>query len=78
MTKYTYSVVQTVEVEIDESKFNEEYLKAFSEVMWNVDDVSEVVEYIARHKALYDGYSCEFVPDDWYKAKVTEDYVEES
>ncbi len=77
MKKYTFNVTQTVEVEIDESKFTEEYLESFSEVMWQVDDVSEVVEHIARNKALYGEYDVEFVPNDWYTAKVVDEYVEE-
>lgn len=77
MKKFTYNVTQTVEVEIDESKFDQEYLDAFSEVMWQVDDISEVVEHIARNKALFDGYDCEFVPNDWYKAKVVDEFSQQ-
>ena len=76
--KFLLNVVQTVEVELDESKFTEEYMAAFSEVMFQVDELSELAEYIARHKALFDGYTCEFVPDSMYEAKVVDEYVEET
>lgn len=76
--KFLLNVVQTVEVELDESKFTDEYMKAFSEVMFQVDELSELAEYIARHKAMFDGYTCEFVSDDMYEAKVVDDYVEEA
>lgn len=77
MKKFTFNVTQTVEVEIDETKIDEEYLSAFSEVMWFVDDISEIASHVARNKALYGEYSVEFVPDDWYTAKVIDEYTEE-
>lgn len=75
--KFTYNVTQVVEVDLDESKFDEEYIKAFSEHMWDVEDIKDFAEYIARHKALFDGYDCEFVPGDWYEAKIVDEFVEE-
>lgn len=75
--KFTINVVQTVEVELDESKFTDEYMKTFSEYMWQVDGLKDIAEYVARHKALYDGYQCEFVSDDMYKAEIIDDYTEE-
>ncbi|MOA55739.1 hypothetical protein D3C78_1795820 [compost metagenome] len=78
MRKFTINITQTVEVEIDENKFDQEYLDAFSEVMWNVDDISEVVEHIARNKALYSDYDVEFVPNDWYTTKIIDEWSEEA
>ena len=75
--KFTINIVQTVEVELDDEVVNDEYMEAFSEHMWQVSELSEIAEYIARHKALYDGYSVEFAPD-WYKAEVVDEYAEEA
>lgn len=74
---YRYNVVQTVEVVLDDEDVNQEYLEDFSEVMWAVDSIEEIAEYIARQKALFDGYSIEFAPEN-YEAKIVEDYVEEA
>lgn len=73
---FTYNVVQTVEVILDDKDVNEEYLKEFSEFMWSVDGIEDIAAYIARQKALFDGYSIEFAPDN-FEAKVVNDYVEE-
>ena len=77
MKKFTFNVTQTVEVELDETLFTEKYLKAFSEVMWEVDDIKDVAEYIARQKAIFDGYDVEFVPVDGYTAEIVGEEVEE-
>ena len=77
MKKFTFNVTQTVEVELDETLFTEEYLEAFSEVMWQVNDIKDVAEYIARQKALFDGYEVEFVPVGGYTAEVVGEEVEE-
>jgi len=74
---FTYNVVQTVEVTLDDEQVNEEYLENFSQVMWSVDSMEDIAEYIARQKALFDGYSIEFAPDS-YEAKVIDDYTEEA
>lgn len=74
---FTYNVVQTVEVTLDDEQVNKEYLEQFSEVMWSVDSMEDIAEYIARQKALFDGYSIEFAPDH-YEAKVVNDYTEEA
>lgn len=74
---YRYNVVQTVEVILDDEDVNQEYLDAFSEVMWAVDSIEEIAEHIARSKALFDGYAIEFVPKN-YEAKIVDDYVEEA
>lgn len=76
--KFTFNVIQTVEVELDETKFDKEYLEAFSEVMWGVDEISEVAEHIARNKALFGEYDVEFVPNDWYSAKIVDEDIEEA
>lgn len=74
---FTYNVVQTVEVTLDDEEVNQEYLKEFSEFMWSVDSIGDIAEYIARQKALFDGCSIEFAPES-YKAKVVDDYTEEA
>jgi hypothetical protein len=75
--KFEFNVIQTVEVELDESLYTEEFLQAFSEVMWEVDDVKEVAEYIARNTALFGEFPIEFVPKGGHTAKVVDEYVEE-
>ncbi len=75
--KFRMNVTQTIEVDLDESKFTEEFMQAFSETMFYADELIEYAEYIARHKALFDGYQCEFIGDDMYTAKVVDEYVEE-
>ena len=75
--KFRMNVVQTVEVDLDESKFTEGFMEAFSSVMFQADELVEYAEYIARHKALFDGYACEFISEDMYKAEVVDEYVEE-
>lgn len=73
---FTYNVVQTVEVTLDDDGVNDEYLKGFNESMWSVDSIEDIAEYIARQTAMFPGYSIEFVPDN-FEAKVVNDYVEE-
>ena len=75
--KFRFNVIQEVEVELDDEVVNEEYLNEFSTYMWNVDDIKDIAEYLARQKALYDGYSVEFAPNE-YEAKVIDEYVEEA
>lgn len=76
--KFKFNVVQEVEVELDEAVFDEQYFKDFSEFMWDVEELKDIAEYVARHKALYDGYAIEFVPEGCYTAKIVDDYVEEA
>lgn len=73
---FTYNVVQTVEVILDDNDVNEEYLKEFNEFMWSVDGIEDIAEYIARQTTMYPGYLIEFAPDN-FEAKVVNDYVEE-
>jgi hypothetical protein len=75
--KKIYNVVQKVEVELDLDKVNQEFLDDFSRYMWQVDSADEIAEYVARSVALYPEYSVEGVPGDFYKAKITDEYVEE-
>lgn len=76
--KFTYNVIQTVEVDIDEVEITEEYLSEFSNYMWFVDEIEDIAKHIARNKALFDGYPVEFVPDEWFTAKVIDEDVEEA
>lgn len=78
MAKFTFNVIQTVEVELDESKVTEEFMENFSSYMWHVDELSEIAQHVAWNKALYDGYACEGVPEDFYKAVIVEQDVEEA
>jgi len=73
---YTFDVVQTVEVELDEEDVTQEYLDEFSNYMWQVDSIKDIAEHIARQKALFDGYTPEFVPEN-YKATIIGESVEE-
>lgn len=73
--KFTFDVIQTVEVELDDDIVTQEFLDEFSEHMWYVDSLQDIAEYIARQKALFDGYSVEFAPDV-YKAEVVAEEVE--
>jgi len=73
--KFTFNVIQTVEVELDDEIVTQEYLDDFSEVMWDVESLQDIAEYLARQKALFDGYSVEFAPTV-YKAEVVDEEVE--
>ena len=72
-----YNVIQTVEVELDMEKVTPEYLEEFSSFMWRADDASEIAEYVARQTVMYPEYTVKGVPGDFYKAKITDEYVEE-
>ena len=48
----TCTVTKEVVVTIDLDKINEEFMEEFSKYFWEVDEVEEVVKYIARCKAL--------------------------
>lgn len=76
MAKFTFNVIQTVEVELDESKITQEFMEEFSEYMWQVDDIEEIASHVARNKALFDGYACEGVPEEFYKAEIVDEDVE--
>lgn len=75
--KKRFNVVQTVEVELDMEKVTDEYLAEFSSFMWQVDDASEIAEYVARQTVMYPDYTVEGVPGDFYKAKIVDEYTEE-
>lgn len=76
--KFTINVIQEVEVEIDETKVDSEFLEDFSGYMWHVDDISEIATHVARHTAMYPDYSCEGVPSEFYTAKVVDGWTEEA
>lgn len=77
--KFRINVVQEVEVEIDDAVFNDKFFQEFASYMFEVD-MCEMAEYIARQKALYDGYQIEGVPPEGegYKARIVDDYAEEA
>lgn len=74
---FEYNVTQTVKVVLDTEDVTEEYLKAFSEHMWEVTGIEDIAEYIARQHALYPGYEIEFAPDN-YSATVVDENIEEA
>ncbi|MGL5012960.1 MAG: hypothetical protein ACRC6V_01550 [Bacteroidales bacterium] len=76
MAKFTFNVIQTVEVDLDDTKITEEFMEHFSSYMWQVDDLEEIARHVAWNKALFDGYACEGVPAEFYTAKVVEQDVE--
>lgn len=76
MAKFTFNVIQTVEVELDETKVTEEFMQHFSSYMWQVDELEEIAQHVAWNKALFDGYACEGVPAEFYTAEVVEQDVE--
>lgn len=76
--KFTYNVVQTVEVKLDDDKYTEEFFEAFSEGMWAVDSQEDIAEYIARQTAMYPDYPIEMIPEYSYTAKVVDDFTEEA
>jgi hypothetical protein len=55
MKRFKCVVTRTDEyiIDIDESKLNEEWMKAFREVFYNFHDLDEHAEHIAQYKARY-------------------------
>lgn len=46
--KKVVKVTQYIEVEIDEAKFNEEFIQDFKEYMFNFDTIEEHISYLAE------------------------------
>lgn len=64
MAKFLVEVTQTVEVELDETKFDEAFLAEFRESFYSFDDTREHAEYIGHlvARGLHDiEYSPEFI-----------------
>jgi len=55
----TFNVIQEVKVQVDESKFTEEYLKVFRECFYDFEDINDHMEHLAQGYArgLWDGNS---------------------
>ena len=53
--KATVAVEKEIEIEINTEVVNESFLKEFSEGMWEVDNISDVVEHIAYSVAVAEG-----------------------
>lgn len=51
MKKYTVAVTQYVEVEIDETKFDETFMEEFRDYMYQFDTIEEHVEHLAQLEA---------------------------
>ena len=49
--KFRVVVTQVVDVELDESKLNDEFNKEFSSYMWPVDSIEEHAKHIAQLEA---------------------------
>ena len=52
-------VYKTIEVVIDETKFDADFIKDFKEVFYDLEDIQEHVEHLAQLKAreIVDNYS---------------------
>lgn len=51
MTLYTVEVTQAVVVDVDESKFTEEFMQAFREGFYDFDDIEDHVQHLAQMEA---------------------------
>lgn len=56
--KKTFEVTihRTVEVHFDEEKMTKEVQDIFSQTMWKVKDIAEIIKHIARMVAMDDHY----------------------
>lgn len=50
--RVTHTETKEVDVTIDLDQINEEFMEEFSKYFWEVDEVGEIVTYIARSKAM--------------------------
>lgn len=89
--KFTVEVVTTKEIQIsiDTYKYDEKFIEGFSEYMWSIDCVNDIIEHIAIQAANYEGSFIEGVgewPQGWkeddnirdfgYHVKVVDDSTE--
>ena len=51
MTKFTVQVTQLIEVELDESKFDEQFMSEFRASFYSFDTIEEHAEHIAQLQA---------------------------
>lgn len=52
--KYVVEITKVIEVEINTSIINDEFMEVFSEVMFHTDDHEEIAEFIAEQYVLRD------------------------
>jgi len=76
MTIKKYKVLVTVEkemeIEVNTDVINGDWMAAFSDGMWQVDELQEVVEHVAKQASVRDGYFIEGVgewPKDYEREK---------
>lgn len=50
--RVTYTTTKEIDVTIDLDTYNEDFMKEFGTYMWDVDEIEEIVNHIARSKAL--------------------------
>ena len=53
MKRFHATVTQEIIIDIDESKFDDQFLKEFKECMYNFNTVEEHVEHIAQYFARF-------------------------
>lgn len=51
MKTFIVEVTQSIKVTVDETKFTPEFNQEFSSVMWDVDDIEDHVENLAKMQA---------------------------
>jgi hypothetical protein len=65
MVKFTIEVTQTIEVELDETKFDEAFMEEFRESFYQFDTIEEHAEHLAQLHARgiveLDSFSGEFI-----------------
>lgn len=78
LRKFVVEVIETKEVEVwlDTDQYGETFLKEFSESMFKVDDISEVVRSVAFQAATSTGSFIEGL-GDWPKSWQREKNIEE-
>lgn len=78
LRKFVVEVIETKEVEVwlDTDQYGEDFLKEFSEGMFKVDDISDVVRSVAFQAATSTGSFIEGLgdwPDAWQREKNIEE-----
>ena len=65
MKKFTVEVTQTIEVELDETKFDEAFMEEFRQSFFQFDEIQDHVEHLAQIHARgvieLDGHKPEFI-----------------
>lgn len=79
MKKFKVSVTQLVEVELDETKFDDRFMREFRERMYPLHSLGDHAEHIAQLEArgLFDGHFIEgygHAADMGIKARIIDQY----